>query len=346
MNYEKNYYDYLNYVKSLNRFKGDGNYYEWHHILPKSLGGLNTEDNLVLLTAREHFLAHYLLCKFLKGSELKSMIWAFHRMQYSEYDNQYRYTNSRLYEAARKNFKNIIFDDTFKKQVSERAKNTVWINDGKNSKMIKKDNLDNFLSQNPQYKIGRLSFKHKKSRKKETQKRKIVEKRYWMYKEDENKDIMVPLKEISSLEKEGWKRGRLKMKKTQHTWNNGRVRIIKDDLEKLVPLEDLDKYLSDGWTQGRRQFSEEAKEKMSKSRKDPNGKLQKYFEKLRNGEINRPSHKCITLFKDGQYLTLNTNTIDITPYLEDGWIKQGRPKSDEWKLKMKKSWEKRRNNNH
>ena len=108
----------------------------------------------------------------------------------------------------------------------------------------------------------------------------------------------------------------------------------------------MDKYLSDGWIQCRRQFSEEAKEKMSKSRKDPNAKLQKYFEKLRNGEINRPSHKCITLFKDGQYLTLNTNTIDIMPYLEDGWIKQGRPKSDEWKLKMKKSWEKRRNNNH
>ena len=35
MNYEKNYYDYINYVKTLNRKRGDGNYYERHHIKPK-----------------------------------------------------------------------------------------------------------------------------------------------------------------------------------------------------------------------------------------------------------------------------------------------------------------------
>ena len=35
MNYEKNYYDYIKYAKTLNRCKGDGNYYERHHIIPK-----------------------------------------------------------------------------------------------------------------------------------------------------------------------------------------------------------------------------------------------------------------------------------------------------------------------
>ena len=47
--------------KSLNRKKGDGNYYELHHIIPKWIGGSDESDNLVLLTAREHYLAHYLL---------------------------------------------------------------------------------------------------------------------------------------------------------------------------------------------------------------------------------------------------------------------------------------------
>lgn len=38
-------------------------YSERHHILPKSLGGSNESENLVDLTAREHYLAHKLLVK-------------------------------------------------------------------------------------------------------------------------------------------------------------------------------------------------------------------------------------------------------------------------------------------
>ena len=36
----------------------EGTYTETHHILPKSLGGLNEDCNLIELTAREHFIAH------------------------------------------------------------------------------------------------------------------------------------------------------------------------------------------------------------------------------------------------------------------------------------------------
>lgn len=38
-------------------------YTEKHHILPKCLGGSNDKENLVELTAREHFLCHRLLCE-------------------------------------------------------------------------------------------------------------------------------------------------------------------------------------------------------------------------------------------------------------------------------------------
>jgi len=38
-------------------------YSESHHIIPKCLGGKNTKDNLVNLTAKEHFLCHKLLCE-------------------------------------------------------------------------------------------------------------------------------------------------------------------------------------------------------------------------------------------------------------------------------------------
>lgn len=68
MDYLRNYQTYILYVLKLNRIrlsKSDPNYiyYEKHHIIPRCIGGSDNELNLVLLTAREHFLAHYLLCK-------------------------------------------------------------------------------------------------------------------------------------------------------------------------------------------------------------------------------------------------------------------------------------------
>lgn len=38
-------------------------YTERHHIIPSSLGGDDSKDNLVRLSAREHFLVHWLLIK-------------------------------------------------------------------------------------------------------------------------------------------------------------------------------------------------------------------------------------------------------------------------------------------
>lgn len=38
-----------------------GGYSERHHIIPKAHGGTNNPENLVQLTAREHFVAHWLL---------------------------------------------------------------------------------------------------------------------------------------------------------------------------------------------------------------------------------------------------------------------------------------------
>lgn len=42
---------------------GVAGYSEKHHVVPRCLGGSNSKDNLVVLTAEEHFLAHQLLVK-------------------------------------------------------------------------------------------------------------------------------------------------------------------------------------------------------------------------------------------------------------------------------------------
>ncbi len=51
-------------------------YTEKHHIIPKSIGGSNTKDNLVKLTPREHFICHLLLPKMLEGLSRRKMTFA------------------------------------------------------------------------------------------------------------------------------------------------------------------------------------------------------------------------------------------------------------------------------
>ena len=52
------------------------NYYESHHIIPKCMGGKDTPDNLVKLTAKEHFICHQLLCEIHpKHGKLRYALW-------------------------------------------------------------------------------------------------------------------------------------------------------------------------------------------------------------------------------------------------------------------------------
>jgi len=99
--YKKTYDKIISNALSKNRDKKDG-YFEKHHILPKSLGGDNTRDNLVLLTAREHYICHKLLTRCTTGENRKKMfcaMWAFNRSS----ANQNRFIiNSHDYEYVRK----------------------------------------------------------------------------------------------------------------------------------------------------------------------------------------------------------------------------------------------------
>lgn len=80
-------------------------YTEQHHIVPVSLGGKNNKDNLVRLTAREHYICHLLLVKMTQGIHKKSMSYALWMMTNASAKHQLRYTaKSKLYEFARKNF--------------------------------------------------------------------------------------------------------------------------------------------------------------------------------------------------------------------------------------------------
>lgn len=76
--YSKWYYNIINQAKS--REVPPNVYMEKHHIIPKSCGGDNLPENLVKLTAREHYVCHLLLPKMLTGIFRYKMVHAAWRM--------------------------------------------------------------------------------------------------------------------------------------------------------------------------------------------------------------------------------------------------------------------------
>lgn len=66
MDYQKIYQRFI----EDRRHKEVNGYYETHHIIPRSSGGLDDEDNLIKLSARDHFFAHMLLARF-AGHKMK-----------------------------------------------------------------------------------------------------------------------------------------------------------------------------------------------------------------------------------------------------------------------------------
>lgn len=77
-------------------------YKERHHVLPRCMGGSNKKENIANLTAREHFICHWLLTKFVSDTFYKKkMLNALGKFVRCS-NVQERNLTSRQFEAARK----------------------------------------------------------------------------------------------------------------------------------------------------------------------------------------------------------------------------------------------------
>lgn len=118
------YYKWYNNIIAAARIRKElPDYYELHHIVPRSLGGTDVYENLVNLSAREHFICHYLLTKFTIGNDYHKMVYACQGMRRMS-DYQDRYINSRLYAVIKKEAARIQSERFLGKQLTEehRAK--------------------------------------------------------------------------------------------------------------------------------------------------------------------------------------------------------------------------------
>lgn len=65
MDYEEQYKQLMESKKD--RVFDESETYEKHHIWPTSIGGKDVDENIVFLTPKEHYIAHWLLYKSAAG---------------------------------------------------------------------------------------------------------------------------------------------------------------------------------------------------------------------------------------------------------------------------------------
>ena len=99
MNYRKIYDDLVKKAGGREYISG---VHEKHHIIPKSLGGTNDSSNIVCLTYKEHFIAHWLLTKFTHGDDKRKMKHALTRMVSKSKFHKGKVVSSWQYALARK----------------------------------------------------------------------------------------------------------------------------------------------------------------------------------------------------------------------------------------------------
>lgn len=197
-------------------------YKETHHILPKSLGGSNEQDNLVELTAREHFLVHLLLCKFTIGVARQKMGFAFHAMCTFKNKGRYKKINSKVVAKIRSNLK---MTEEHKQKISKAMKG--------NPKIVGKK-----LTEEHKQKCS-IALKGKTKGKQY----------YWVFKGEYN--TLIARNKLNEYLKQGFKKGRKPSTKIAITKPFlGKRYLNKDNKNLVIDSSEVDKYLKMGYKLG------------------------------------------------------------------------------------------------
>jgi hypothetical protein len=175
MDYQKIYDRIINRAILDNRKKCDGIYYESHHIIPRCMGGTNKSSNLVLLTAKEHYMAHRLLCEiYPDNNKLRYALW----MMINGSTKYKRYITSngiysKLKEEYSKSITGRIYSVDSRKKMSESAKNRRPMSDETKKKLSDIGKNKPAISDETKKKMS-ISAKNKESISEETRKRRSI----------------------------------------------------------------------------------------------------------------------------------------------------------------------------
>ena len=137
--YEVRYKYYCIYNKLINKSLSRGldkskikEIMEKHHILPRCMGGKDEESNYVLLTPKEHYIAHLLLHRIYP--EHKGLLYAVFKM--ASIKSKRSFISSRMYEQLRLEYiesqKGHLISEETRRKISESQKGKKISNDTKN----------------------------------------------------------------------------------------------------------------------------------------------------------------------------------------------------------------------
>jgi len=219
-------------------------YTELHHIMPQSMGGTNDKENLVELTAREHFICHWLLVKMTEGDDRGKMLYALQGMKAeNKFQNRYHtQITARVYEKYR-----IEHAENHSKRMKGRP---AW---NKGIK-LEGEELEEHRERTRNRKIDPT--------KQAEGQRKRVEKIKGQKRSDETKNLMSlaskgkPKGPQSDEHRLAISLGGKGIKKVKSHGSNvakaniGNISINKDDIEKKVKQDTLQSYLDQGWQLG------------------------------------------------------------------------------------------------
>ena len=105
---------YIKFIESRKNRILKSNYFEYHHIIPKSLGGLDIDNNIIKLTNREHFIAHMILWKAF-GGKMTQAFWLMNNRNIGS-------ITSRQYEALKKEMSLLASKPNLERFGEEKAK--------------------------------------------------------------------------------------------------------------------------------------------------------------------------------------------------------------------------------
>jgi hypothetical protein len=205
MNYLKVYCNLIR--KAENRTPPDG-YIEKHHTFPKSIFGKN--NRIVVLTSREHYIAHALLEKIyikrcgIKDKKTTKMIHAHILMK-----SKNRYYNSHLYECARirmseskKGKKPYVMTEGTRNKMSEYSKNRNEEHKKKLSESLKDRIPTNYGKSHSEETKRKIGQKNKGKKASEETRKKLSEcrkgEKHFLYGKKRDKEIVNKIVEKKS----------------------------------------------------------------------------------------------------------------------------------------------------
>ncbi len=304
MNYFRIYNSLITRAKSRTERIDHG---EMHHIKPRCMGGGDQEDNLVLLTYREHFIAHLLLVKMYPDNT--RLYFAFNCFS-AKYRSGPFYSARKLPELSGRMFEKMKLEakvrmnqDGSWRNCSKRVMNTIWINNGQKNKRVQQADLQVYLEQgwiqgrtyhkrvdSPETHV-KIALKRKGSKLSaaRVQEIKLWNKEHphcWVSKGRQSKQIY--LSELSSYLKQGWIRGRHSIAVEDPS---NYVYVRHDSLVKKILKEEQSLYLDSGWVLC-------SKEDYKSARRN----TYSYMSWMTNGEKDvRVSREEISIFKKKGY---------------------------------------------